>query len=92
MICYRVPVVHTHLATTGGMITPLKAAELVSDDEVQAYSSAPQVIMQLLSGEREREREPKKPWQKFWHLKDKLSLTITHLVLPKSTNNGFNEI
>lgn len=34
-----------------------KAAELVSDEEVQAYSSAPQVTTQLLSGERERERE-----------------------------------
>lgn len=57
MICYRVPVVRSHLATTGGMIAPLKQPSFVSDDEAQAYSSALQVTMQLLSGERERERE-----------------------------------
>lgn len=78
MICYRVPVVHSHLATTGSMIATLKQPSFVSDDEIQAYSSTLQVTMQLLSGERKREREPKKPWQKFWHLKDKLSLTITY--------------
>lgn len=37
------------------MIAPLKQPSFVSDDKVQAYSSAPQVTMQLLSGERERE-------------------------------------
>lgn len=57
MICYRVPVVHSQLATTGSMIATLKQPSFLSDDEGQEYSSAPQVTMQLLSGERERKNQ-----------------------------------